>query len=186
MKSRYASKSTKGGHKGFGLIEQIVTLMVLAVLTAIAVPNFRRLLAGHELRVAQSDYMAALQHARNLAVTLQTRIILCPSRDGLTCNGDNVWQGGWLIGRDPGGKQQVQGAALYVGGKDVGTVRIVGSERKYFWFKPDGSSAGTNQRLVFCTGEQPARVLVLRVAPQGRVKEAPPDSDDVAKCAAID
>jgi type IV fimbrial biogenesis protein FimT len=171
--------------KGFGLAEQIIALAVLAVLVAIAVPAFRRMLVGHELRVAHSDYMAALQHARNLAVNEQTQIILCPSRDALTCGNDNEWQEGWLIGRDPSSKQQVDGKPLYAGGKYSSSIRIIGSEsKKYFWFKPDGSSSNTNQSLVFCTREQPPRILVIRVAIRGRIKAAVPEAKDEAKCAA--
>lgn len=172
-----------GNVNGFGLIEQIIALVVLAVLTAIAIPSLRRMLVGHELRVAQSDYMAALHHARNLAVNEQVRTILCPSRDALTCNQDNDWQDGWLIGRDPGGKQQVSGQPLYTGGKYSNSIRIVGSGKKYFWFKPDGSSAGTMQRLVFCTRESQPRVLVVRVAMEGRIRGAAPEPEDLAKCA---
>jgi type IV fimbrial biogenesis protein FimT len=110
-------------------------------------------------------------------------VILCPSRDALTCNDDNDWQGGWLIARDPGGKKQPDGQPLYVGGKYSSSIRIVGSEKKYFWFKSDGTSAGTLQRLVFCTREHSPRVLVLRVAMQGRIRAAAPEPEDVAKCA---
>lgn len=169
--------------KAFGLAEQIMALAVLSVLAAIAIPVFRRMLVGHELRVAYSDYMAALQHARNLAVNEQTRIIFCPSRDALTCNNNNEWQGGWLIGRDPGGKQQVNGMPLYTGGKYSNSIRIIGSDKKYFWFKSDGSSAGTWQSLVFCTHENSPRILVIRVAKQGRIRAAAPEPGDVAKCA---
>ncbi|WP_158628842.1 GspH/FimT family pseudopilin [Dyella choica] len=169
--------------RGFGLIEQIVVLAVLAILAMIAVPGLRRLMLGHELRVAQGDYIAALQYARNLAVNEQARIILCPSRNALTCNKDNDWQGGWLIGRDSGGRQQVDGKPLYTGGKYSNSIRIVGSDKKQFWFKPDGTSAGSMQSLVFCTREQPPRILVVRVAMQGRIRAAIPEREDVAKCA---
>jgi len=172
--------------KGFGLIEQIIALLVLAMLIATAVPALRGMLAGHELRTAQMEYIAALQHARNLAVMEQVRIIFCPSRDAHTCNGDNHWRDGWLIGRDLDRQQQSSGPPLYVGGKYSDAIHVVGSQKKYFLFKPDGSSANSMQSLVFCTREQPPRVRVLRVAREGRIRAAPPEAADVAQCAAND
>ncbi|GLQ94715.1 GspH/FimT family pseudopilin [Dyella acidisoli] len=183
MKSWHANGLTEHKNRGFGLAEQLIALAVLAVVTAMAVPSFNRMLIGHELRAAQSDYMAALHHARNLAVNEQVRTILCPSHDALTCNGDNKWQDGWLIGRDPDGKQEVDGKPLYTGGKYSNSIRILGSSKQYFWFKPDGSSAGTFQSLVFCTRETSPRVLVVRVAREGRIRAAAPEPEDVAKCA---
>lgn len=169
--------------RGFGWIEQIVALAVLAILVATAVPAFRRVMAGHALRIAQNDYLAALQHARHLAVNEQVRTILCPSRDARTCNQDNDWQDGWLIGRDPEGKRQVDEKPLYTGGNYADSIRIVGSDRKHFWFKPDGSTAGTLSRLVFCTRESPPRVRVVRVAMRGRIRAAAPEPEDKAACA---
>ena len=174
------------GVKGFGLIEQIVALLALAALAAIAVPAFRRLLVRHELQLTQRDYLAALQHARNLAVNEQVRTLLCPSRDGRTCNKDHAWQGGWLIGRDPGGQQRVSGQPLYTGGRHSSSIHILGNVAKPISFKPDGSSAGTLQRLVFCTLEKPPRAAVLLVALRGRIRAAVPEPEDLAKCAAGD
>lgn len=172
------------GVKGFGLIEQIVALLALATLVALAVPAFRTMLVGHELQLTQRDYLAALQHARNLAVNEQVRILLCPSRDGRTCNKDHAWQGGWLIGRDPGGQQRVSGQPLYTGGSHGSSIRILSNVAKPISFKPDGSSAGTLQRLLFCTLEKPPRAAVLLVALRGRIRAAAAAPEDLVKCAA--
>src|ERR1700752_2230777 len=115
MEPWYANGPAKSGNKGFGLAEQLIALAVLAVATAMAVPSFHRIREGHELRIAQSDYIAALQHARHLAVNDQVRVILCPSRDARTCSGDDSWNQGWLIGKaDLDDKGQLLGQPRYV------------------------------------------------------------------------
>jgi type IV fimbrial biogenesis protein FimT len=181
-----ANLSFQYTQQGFGLIEQIVVLVVVAVIAAMAVPEFRHLLNGHELRSAQTDYIAALQHARNLAVNEQVRVIFCPSRNALTCNGSSSWNDGWLIGRaDPQNKGQLVGSPLYVGGRYRDALIITGSTaKKYIWFDPDGSAAGTNQSLFLCVRNEPKRVLVVRIALRGRVKGDLPQSTDNFDCGA--
>ncbi|HKT30693.1 GspH/FimT family pseudopilin [Dyella sp.] len=158
--------------KGFGLAEQIITLAVLAVATAMAVPSFHRMLERHELRAAQSDYIAALQHARNLAVNEQARVIFCPSRDAQTCSGDDTWSQGWLIGRADREKAgRLLGPPRYIGRKYHDALVIVSSGgRKYIWFDPGGSSVNTFSSLYFCMKDDPQRVLRVVVAQAGRVK----------------
>lgn len=170
---------------GFGLAEQIVALAVLAVLGAMAVPSFRHLLEKHELRTAQSDYIGALQHARNLAINEQRQIIFCPSRDGMRCNGDSSWSGGWLIGRhDLDNKGQPVGQPLYVGGRYSEKIIITGSEtKKYIAFKTDGSVAGTNQTLSFCIRGKPQPALKVLVALRGRVRGEVANGSDATPCA---
>ncbi|GLQ46945.1 hypothetical protein GCM10007862_19960 [Dyella lipolytica] len=180
-----ANLSFRYTQRGFGLIEQIIVLVVLAVVATIAVPSFRHLLNGHELRLAQTDYIAALQHARNLAVNEQVRVIFCPSRNALTCNGSSSWNDGWLIGRaDPQNKGQLVGPPLYVGGRYRSSLIISGSTaKKYIWFDPDGSAAGTNLSLLFCVRGEPQRVLKVVIAPKGRVRGDVVDANDTTPCA---
>lgn len=165
-----------------------MTLVVLAVLAAIAVPSFGHLLNRHELRAAQTDYIAALQHARNLAVNEQRQIIFCPSRDGVRCNGDGSWNGGWLIGRhDLDNKGQPLGPALYTGGHYSEKLVIAGSAaKKYIAFNTDGGVTGTNQTLSFCIKSEPARVLKIQIALRGRVRGEVASPGDTSPCATSD
>ncbi|HUB89378.1 MAG TPA: GspH/FimT family pseudopilin [Dyella sp.] len=157
--------------KGFGLAEQIIALAVLAVLVAIAVPALHRMLETHELRAAQGDYIAALQHARNLAVNEQVRIIFCPSRDGLRCSDDDAWSQGWLIGKADVDKDgQLLGSPRYIGRKYRDTLVIVSNKQKYIWFSPDGSASNTWQSLSFCVKGDRERLLTVTISSRGRVK----------------
>ncbi|RDS85440.1 GspH/FimT family pseudopilin [Dyella psychrodurans] len=170
--------------RGFGLIEQIMTLVVLAVLSTVAIPSFHHLFERHELRAAQTDYIAALQHARNLAINEQRQIIFCPSRDGLRCNGDGSWSGGWLIGRhDLDNKGQPLGSPLYTGGHYSEKIAIAGSEaKKYIAFKTDGSLAGSNQTLTFCIRDEPQQALKVLIALRGRVRGEVATAADASPC----
>lgn len=185
MKPKRDNEPAKGRQKGFGLIEQIVALMVLAVLAAIAVPAFHRLIEGHELRVAQTDYIAALQHARNLAVNEQARVIFCPSANALACSGNSSWGEGWLIGRtDPNNKQQLAGPPRYAGHKyRDGLIIASSSQRNYVWFGPEGSSMGTEQSFFFCMKDDPQRVLKVAINSMGRIRGSLLQSGDKFQCA---
>jgi type IV fimbrial biogenesis protein FimT len=68
------------GQRGMTLIEQIMVLAITAVLAGIAAPPLRSLLDRNMLQVAQTDFIAALQHARETAIISGKRIVLSQSR----------------------------------------------------------------------------------------------------------
>lgn len=157
---------------GFGLAEQIIALAVLAALIALAVPSFHRMLETHELRAAQSDYLAALQHARNLAVNEQVRAIFCPSRDQRTCSSDGSWGDPWLIGKaDPDTPSQLLGPPRYVGQKSRDALVVTSSrDLGYIGFDPMGTSVNTNQTLSFCIKGETQLTLKVIVSRPGRIQ----------------
>lgn len=67
------------GARGFTLIELIVTVGIVAVLVAVAVPSFRSTILSNRLSTSANEYVAALNQARLEAVRRNLNTIVCGS-----------------------------------------------------------------------------------------------------------
>ncbi len=97
-------RENKMSSQGFTLIETIMVITLLAIVAAIALPSFQRLVVNSPLKTAARDLMAeiALQKERAIAESRQYRIVLdvdnnsydiqqCQNQ-GSTCNSWNSVQ----------------------------------------------------------------------------------------------
>lgn len=66
--------------KGFTLIELLITIMVAAVLLAVAVPSIEEFLQKNKLENEKQRIVQMLQTTRNLAMTTNRHAYLCRSR----------------------------------------------------------------------------------------------------------
>jgi type IV fimbrial biogenesis protein FimT len=176
---------TRWTQAGMTLIEQIMVLAIVSALTSMAVPPIHRLLNRSQLQVAQLDFIAALMHAREAAVTSGRRTLLCPSRDGSRCSGAMRWDDGWLLAHDRDGDHQPDGTPLYVGHAYKAGLTILSSvRRRYVRFDPDGSASGSNLTLIFCSENPAEQALSVVVSNAGRVRSSPASKHQAAICAA--
>ena len=64
---------------GFTLLELMLTLSVVSVIVALAIPNFREFILNSRLTGAANDLLASVQLARSEAIKRQSTVALCAS-----------------------------------------------------------------------------------------------------------
>jgi type IV fimbrial biogenesis protein FimT len=82
---------------GFSLIELLVTLAVLAIGLALAIPSFSELVKNNKVTNTSNNLVRALQLARSEAAKRNTRVAICRSRDQAQCKTGTGWADGWIV-----------------------------------------------------------------------------------------
>lgn len=82
---------------GFTLIEMMVTIAVMAILLAIAVPSFTNATLGSKLSSYANSFVASAHLARSEAIKRNAAVTLCASTDGASCATTGGWQQGWIV-----------------------------------------------------------------------------------------
>jgi type IV fimbrial biogenesis protein FimT len=82
---------------GFTLIELMVTVVVLAIVLAVAIPSFTSQVLNNRSLTLGGDLVTALNFAREEAVKRGARVSICPSSDGATCLTATDWAKGWMV-----------------------------------------------------------------------------------------
>lgn len=87
--------------QGFTLVELMVTIAVLGVIAAIAIPSFGEMIDSSRRATIAGELATDFSLARTEAARRAKRVTVCVSSDGATCvSSSNEWASGWIVFSD--------------------------------------------------------------------------------------
>lgn len=90
--------------RGFTLLELMITIVVAAILVAIALPSFRDVIHRNQVSSASNALLGSLAYARAEAITRGQIVSMCPGSKASGCtSGGTVYDQGWIVYTYPAG-----------------------------------------------------------------------------------
>ncbi len=165
--------------QGFTLVELLVTLTVLAVVLAIAIPTFNSSLESVRQRTLVNQLLADLNFARSRAITTRRPVSLCAG--AASCDDQAMWSGQVLIFDDLDANGMIDETDV-----TLRTTAVTPShswkwrnfrQQRHMTFKPDGTTHSLNGTFILCRHETPLRKIVINIT--GRARLDAPKADDL-------
>ena len=87
--------------KGFTLVELLITIVVISILLAAAVPSFMQAIKNNRVTGQATSFVISTQMARNEAIKRGASTTMCAANADMdACSGSNDWSTGWIVFSD--------------------------------------------------------------------------------------
>jgi type IV fimbrial biogenesis protein FimT len=87
--------------QGFTLVELLITIVVVSILLATAVPSFMQAIKNNRVAGQANSLVVSTQMARTEAVKRGASTTICAANADLdACSGNNDWSTGWIVFSD--------------------------------------------------------------------------------------
>ena len=171
----HAMRPRAYGHRGFTLINLMLSLAIASLAMAIGVPAFKSLSARAEQTSEINSLARHLQLTRSYAIKTGTNHVLCPSSNGSDCLGSSQWDQGYILFEDTD-RDGARGTGekllhAYRSNSGIAIDMRSTSGRTQVTYRQDGFSVGSNLTLTFCDPDQgiPPKAVILSNTGRTRV-----------------
>jgi len=158
---------------GFSLYELLLSLVLIAMLTGLAVSSFAGIVANGRIRTEVNALFHAMHVARKESIMRRSVVSICPSTDGQTCSATLDWSAGWIMfsnaDRDEPPRIDPDEPILQVHRADPRI--LITANRRGFTLRATNKRA-TNGTLVVCDVRSRVAARALVVSYTGRPRVA--------------
>ncbi|WP_250464203.1 GspH/FimT family pseudopilin [Microbulbifer litoralis] len=133
---------------GFTLVELLITVSLLAALSAVAVPSFNELIQDMRNRQAGRELFGHMNYARYMAVSRRQWVNVCGSSDSRSCDGS--WSLGSIVFPDENRNRKRDNDEPILrsfNNMPEGSRLEIGSLHKQLRYRPDGHLSSTGSFL---------------------------------------
>jgi len=157
---------------GFTLLELLITVVLISILMAIAIPSMREFTQNDRLITNVNTLIGNLNYARSEAVKRSQQVSVCASNDAATCSG--TWSDGWIVYIDAdadnsftAGEEIIRAQQSLEGGNTL-TATGIGTQVTYDYRGfVDAASVGS---LQLCDGRSGPHGRTVNITTTGRVR----------------
>lgn len=160
---------------GITVIELLVSIAILGIIFAIAIPSYGSAMARVKMGEAESAIFTSINNAVNFSFIGGTRAVLCPSSNGVSCDNSFDWSRGWLVFEDKNANRERDAEDIKLASIDqISTeLQILSSEgRTRIAFQSGGGNFGSNAHFKLCDKRSPQRSRSLFLSNTGRIRVA--------------
>ncbi|WP_313243711.1 GspH/FimT family pseudopilin [Stenotrophomonas rhizophila] len=155
--------------KGFTLVELMVTVAVVAILTAIAYPSFQSTIRSNRVAAGHNELLGLVNLARSEAVRNNHGGGVCGSTSGNSCDGN--WGGGMMAFADTDKSGTFTSGETVLRFNKIGNGLVIQGPAAVIAFDARGRRrAGADQSVVMrpdkCGSQQLLRTLTVNASGQ--------------------